>query len=307
MKNKKNNEPEQTAVGIQISKTSNVIINIIFILICAMCIYPMLLVFMVSFTDEITVTTNGYTLFPAKFSLEAYKYILSSSAAIIRAYGVSIFCTLFGGLLGVLIMALYAYPLARQDFKYRTPFNTIAVITMLFSGGLVPTYMVYVNIFHLKDTLAALILTQLFTAFNVMIIRTYYRTSVPMSLIEAAQIDGAGEFRTFFTIVFPLAKPVIATMLMFGMLNYWNDWYGPLLYIDNEKLYNLQYLMYQIQSKMANLSTIAGMGNADAIKNLPSESARMAMAMVAIGPIILAYPFFQKYFEKGITLGATKE
>ena len=291
--------------SIQISKTSNFIWHIAFIALSIICIYPMLLVLMVTITDETTIALEGYKLIPSKFSLSAVNFIVANSSAIINAYGVSIFCTVFGGLLGVLIMALYAYPLAREDFKYARIFNVIVVITMMFSGGFVPTYIVYTKILCLKDTIWALVLMNLFSAFNVMIIRTYYKTSISKSLIEAAQIDGASEFRTYFKIVLPLSKPVIATMLMMVMLVYWNDWFGPMLYIDSEELYNLQYLMYQLESKIANLSKMAG--NPELVKSVPSETARMAMAVVAIGPIILAYPFFQRYFEKGITLGATKE
>ena len=302
---KKNNIHVNEDSSIQISKTSNVIWHITFIILAAMCIYPMLLVLMVTITDETTIALEGYKLFPSKYSISAITYIMTNGSAILNAYGISIFCTVVGGLIGVAIMALYAYPLARDDFKYRTFFNLIAVITMLFSGGLVPTYMVYTNVLHLKDSIWSLVLMNLFSAFNVMIIRTYYRTSISKSLIEAAQIDGAGEFKTYFKIILPLSKPVIATMLMMVMLVYWNDWMGPMLYIDNEKLYNLQYLMYQLESKIANLARMAG--NPDLVKSVPSETARMAMAIVAIGPIVLAYPFFQRYFEKGITLGATKE
>ncbi len=302
---KKNNLHVNEDSSIQITKTSNAIWHIVFVILSIICIYPMLLVFMVTITDETTIALEGYKLLPSKYSMAAVNYIFTNGKAILNAYGVSIFCTVFGGLLGVAIMALYAYPLARDDFKYRRIFNLIAVITMLFSGGLVPTYMVFVKVLHLKDTIGALVLMNLFSAFNVMIIRTYYRTSISKSLIEAAQIDGAGEFKTYFKIVMPLSKPVIATMLMMVMLVYWNDWYGPLLYIDSEKLYNLQYLIYQLESKIANLAKMAG--NPELVKNVPSETARMAMAIVAIGPIVLAYPFFQRYFEKGITLGATKE
>ena len=300
---KKNNVNEDKSI--QISKTSNFIWHVVFILLSIICIYPMLLVFMVTITDETTVILEGYKLFPSKFSLSAVSFIMNNSKAILNAYGVSIFCTVVGGLIGVLIMALYAYPLAREDFKYGRVFNLIAVITMMFSGGFVPAYIVYTKILCLKDSIWALVLMNLFSAFNVMIIRTYYKTSISKSLIEAAQIDGASEFRTYFKIVLPLSKPVIATMLMMVMLVYWNDWFAPMLYIDSENLYNLQYLMYQLESKIANLSKMAG--NPELVKNVPSETARMAMAIVAIGPIILAYPFFQRYFEKGITLGATKE
>ncbi|WP_069998003.1 carbohydrate ABC transporter permease [Cellulosilyticum sp. I15G10I2] len=292
--------------GIQISQTSNVILNVIFILLAIACVYPLLLIFAVSFTDEITLANTGYRLLPTKLSLSAYAYILKNISSIIRAYGVSIYVTLVGSTVGLLIMAMYAYPLSRDDFKYKGIFNTIAVITMMFQGGLVPTYMVYVNILQLKNKMAALILMYLFTAFYVMIIRTFYKTNVSKSLIEAAQIDGAHEFLIFFKIVMPLAKPALATIMMFSMLVYWNDWYAPLLYIEKAELYNLQFLMYNVQSKIANLAMVTKGGNVN-LQDIPSETARMALAIVAIGPIILAYPFFQRYFEKGISLGATKE
>ncbi len=294
-----------TEVGIQISKTANAIWNVIFFITAIMCVYPLLLVLAVSFTDETQIAMAGYTIFPEKISFAAYAFIAKNMLAITRAYGITIIVTLVGSLLGLLIMALYAYPLSRDDFKYKGFFNFIAVVTMMFSGGLVPIYMVYVRVLGLKDNILALILTGLFSAYYVMIIRTFYRQNVSKSLIEAAQIDGAGEFKIFFQIVLPLAKPALATVLMFSMLVYWNDWYSPLLYITKMELYNLQYLMYQVQAKIANLTRIAN--SAEAVKDIPSEAARMAMAIVAIGPIILCYPFFQRYFEKGITLGGVKE
>ncbi len=299
------NQNVPTEVGIQISKTANAIWNVIFFITAIMCVYPLLLVLAVSFTDETQIAMAGYTIFPEKISFAAYAFIAKNMLAITRAYGITIIVTLVGSLLGLLIMALYAYPLSRDDFKYKGFFNFIAVVTMMFSGGLVPIYMVYVRVLGLKDNILALILTGLFSAYYVMIIRTFYRQNVSKSLIEAAQIDGAGEFKIFFQIVLPLAKPALATVLMFSMLVYWNDWYSPLLYITKMELYNLQYLMYQVQAKIANLTRIAN--SAEAVKDIPSEAARMAMAIVAIGPIILCYPFFQRYFEKGITLGGVKE
>lgn len=302
-----NMEMESAVTGIQIKKSTNIILNIFFIILAVLCIYPLILVLMVSFTDELSIPTYGYSIIPHVYSLSAYQYIFKNFAAIAHAYAVSIGVTLFGGGLGLVIMAMYAYPLARDDFKYKGLFNVLAVITMLFSGGLVPSYMVYVKVLHIKDTYTALVLMSLFSAFYVMIIRTFYRQNVPKSLIEASHIDGGGEFFTFFRIVFPLAKPALATVLMFTMLVYWNDWYGPLLYVVTPEHYNLQYLLYQMESKIASLATLSQSGQSIDVSSIPSESARMAMAIVAIGPIVLAYPFFQRYFQKGITLGATKE
>lgn len=292
--------------GIQISTSANILLNIFFIIVAIMCLYPLLLIFAVSFTDEITLTNSGYMLIPQKFSLTAYAYIFKNIVSIVKAYGVTIFVTAVGSISGLFIMALYAYPLSREDFRFRGAFNLLAVITMLFQGGLVPQYMVYVNLLHLKDNLGALILYYLFTAFYVMIIRTFYKQNVSKSLIEAAQIDGASEFKIFFTIVMPLAKPALATIMMFSMLVYWNDWYAPMLFITKTELYNLQYLMWSVQSRIANLAMITKGGSVN-LQDIPSETARMALAIVAIGPVILSYPFFQKYFEKGITLGGVKE
>lgn len=302
-----NVEVESTVTGVQIKKSTNIIFNIFFIILATACMYPLLLVFMVSFTKEVSIPMYGYRIIPKEFSLSAYEYIFNNFSAIGRAYCVSIGVTVVGGVLGLLIMALYAYPLARDDFRQKAFFNLVAVITMLFSGGLIPTYMVYVRVLGLKDNYLALVLPSLFSAFYLMIIRTFYRTNVPKSLIEAAQIDGGSEYYIFFKVVLPLAKPALATVLMFSMLVYWNDWYYPLLYITKVDHYNLQYLLYNMQMKVDSLVMASSHSGATDLTKIPTETARMAMAIVAIGPVILAYPFFQRYFQKGITLGATKE
>ena len=295
-------------LGTQIKPSTNIILNIFFIIIAILCMYPLFLVLAVSFTDEAVIRLSGYHLIPKQFSLDAYKFVLKNGSVIARGYFNTIVITFVGSVIGLLIMAMYAYPLARDDFKYKGVFNFIAVFTMLFNGGMVPQYIIMTNVLHLKDKMFALILLWIFSAYYVMIIRTFFRTNVPKSLIEAAQIDGAGEFYTFFKIVMPLAKPALATIFLFSMLQYWNDWYGPSLYIISEKKYNLQYLMYRIEQNIQALARMGGQGNvAKELANLPSESARMAMAVLGIGPLLLAYPFFQRYFERGITLGATKE
>jgi len=272
------------------------------------CVLPLLIVFSASITDEKTVTMYGYSLFPRNLSLEAYKYIYKDIMVILRAYGVTVFVTVVGSALSLVTIALYAYPISRKDFKYRNVFTFIVFLTMLFNGGLVPWYMVYVNVLHIDDTIMALILPYLMTPLYVLIMRTFFMTTIPDGIIEAARIDGAGEFQTFVWIVLPLAKPVLATIGLFNILTYWNDWYAPLLFINNEKLFNLQYLMYRVDKAIIYLSNNAGsINNATQIMaNLPSQTARMAMAVVAIGPIILAYPFFQKYFVEGLTIGSIK-
>jgi len=272
------------------------------------CALPLLIVFSASITDEKAVTMYGYSLFPRNLSLEAYKYIFKDIMVILRAYGVTVFVTVVGSALSLVIIALYAYPISRKDFKYRNVFTFIVFLTMLFNGGLVPWYMVYVNVLHIDDTIMALILPYLMTPLYVLIMRTFFMTTIPDGIIEAARIDGAGELQTFVWIVLPLAKPVLATIGLFNLLTYWNDWYAPLLFINNEKLFNLQYLMYRVDKAIIYLSNNAGsINNATQIMaNLPTQTARMAMAVIAIGPIILAYPFFQKYFVEGLTIGSIK-
>ncbi len=272
------------------------------------CALPLLIVFSASITDEKAVTMYGYSLFPRNLSLEAYKYIFKDIMVILRAYGVTVFVTVVGSALSLVIIALYAYPISRKDFKYRNVFTFIVFLTMLFNGGLVPWYMVYVNVLHIDDTIMALILPYLMTPLYVLIMRTFFMTTIPDGIIEAARIDGAGELQTFVWIVLPLAKPVLATIGLFNLLTYWNDWYAPLLFINNEKLFNLQYLMYRVDKAIIYLSNNAGsINNATQIMaNLPTQTARMAMAVVAIGPIILAYPFLQKYFVEGLTIGSIK-
>ncbi|HNR04239.1 MAG TPA: carbohydrate ABC transporter permease [Bacillota bacterium] len=293
---------------IKINRKADIALNIVMILCTIACVLPLLIVFSASITDEKTVTMYGYSLFPRNLSLEAYKYIYKDIMVILRAYGVTVFVTVVGSALSLVTIALYAYPISRKDFKYRNVFTFIVFLTMLFNGGLVPWYMVYVNVLHIDDTIMALILPYLMTPLYVLIMRTFFMTTIPDGIIEAARIDGAGEFQTFVWIVLPLAKPVLATIGLFNILTYWNDWYAPLLFINNEKLFNLQYLMYRVDKAIIYLSNNAGsINNATQIMaNLPSQTARMAMAVVAIGPIILAYPFFQKYFVEGLTIGSIK-
>lgn len=292
----------------KISKGADTVLNIIMILGTIACMLPLLLVFMSSITDEKTITMYGYSLFPRKISFESYAYVFKDISVILRAYGITIFVTAVGSLLSLSIISLYAYPLSRKDFRYRTTFTFIVFLTMLFNGGLVPWYMVYVNVLHINDTIFALILPYLMTPLYVLIMRTFFMTSVPDSIIEAARIDGAGELQTFIQIVLPLAKPALATIGLFNVLTYWNDWYAPLLFINSDRLFNLQYLLYRVDKAIMYLSSNAGsINNATQIMaNLPSQSARMAMAVIAIGPIIFVYPFFQKYFVEGLTIGSIK-
>lgn len=286
----------------------NGLFNLIFIIYSLVCIIPLLLVIGISFTDENTIVLSGYNFIPKVFSLEAYKWILKSGDAILRAYGLSIMITIVGTLCSVAIIAMFAYVISRKDFKYRNIFSFIVFFTMIFNGGLVPWYMVYTNFLHINDTLLAYIIPSLVNAWYVMIMRTFFQLNVPDSIIESAKIDGAGEFRTFLQIVIPLAKPGLATIALFQTLGFWNEWYLPLMLIENSKLNNLQYILYKTLAAIQYLATASNItqGTSGILSKLPSETARMAMCVLAIGPIILAYPFFQKYFIKGLTVGAIK-
>lgn len=293
---------------LELSKKSNIIFNIILTILSIMCIYPLVLVFMVSITDEKMISLYGYRIIPKKVSLYAYEYILKDIGVVLRAYGTTALVTIVGSLISIAVISMYAYPLSRKSFKYRNTFSFIVYFTMLFNGGLVPWYMVYARFLNLKNSYWALIIPALVSPMYVLIMRTFFSTSIPDSLIEAAKIDGAGEFYIFCRIVIPLAKPAIATISLFNILNYWNDWYLPLLFITDEKKFTLQYLLYRVEKSIQYLSSSSqNLGNvSEILSKIPSQSSRMAMAIIAIGPIIFAYPFFQKYFVQGLTIGAVK-
>lgn len=292
----------------RISTGSNLLLNLMFLLYVAVCMAPLLLVAVISFTDEKEIMQNGYSFLPRLFTTKAYDYVLTAGDTIWRAYGVSIFVTVVGTLLSLLIICMYAYPLSRNSFKYKSQFAFLAYFTMIFGGGLVPWVMVYTQLFTIYDSIWILIFPYLMNAWFVMIMRTFFKTTIHESIIESAKIDGAGEFRTFFVIVLPLCRAGLATIGLFCTLNYWNDWYLPLIFVTDRKYFNIQYLMYQTLASIQFLTS--GSANfsesTKVLADLPSESARMAIAMISIGPIVFAYPFFQKYFVKGLTVGAVK-
>ncbi len=294
--------------AIKIKKSTDIMLNVVMLLASAACIFPILLVISVSITNETVISQVGYKLIPSEISFEAYRYVLKDAADILRAYGVTLFVTIVGSLMSLMVIALYAYPLSRKDFEHRKLFTFLVFFTMLFNAGLVPWYMVYVNVLHLKNTVFAMILPGLFTPLYVLIMRTFFQTTIPLSIIEAAKIDGASEFTIFARIVLPLSKPSLATIGLFNVLFYWNDWYSPLLFITDEKLFNLQYMMYRVDRSITYLVSQSNtLGNvSELLSNIPSQTARMAMAIIAIGPIIFAYPFFQKYFVAGLTVGSVK-
>ena len=294
----------------RVPKPVNVLITILFILLALACVLPFIFVVAISITSEQSLRLNGYKFIPQEISFDAYKHILSSGSGILKAYGVSIFVTIAGTLLGLLIMSTYAYALSRKNFAYRGFFTKLIFIPMLFSGGLVASYLVMVNFLNLKNNILALILPLCVSSFNIIILRTFFKTSVPDAVVESARIDGASEIMLFVKIVLPIAIPGIATIGLFLTLAYWNDWFNAMLYIENPNLIPLQYLLIKIETSaeflVKNASSI-GASAIEASKNMPTETLKMAIVVITTLPIMFAYPFFQKYFVNGLTIGAVKE
>lgn len=291
------------------NKIPGVIINLLFCLGSLMFILPFVLIIAASFTDEQALLAQGYRLIPAEFSTEAYKYVFRNPRQLIDSYKITIIYSIAATFLGVVVMSMLAYPLSKPNYKYKKILTFFIFFTMLFSGGLIPTYIWLTRYLHMGDTIWVYILPNLVNAFHVIVIRTFFQ-GLPQSLTEAAKIDGASELKTFFTIVIPLSKPVIATISLLTLLARWNDWNTALIYIKSTNLYSLQYLLQKILREvefvknMAESTPIAGI-DMDA-STLPSETMRFAMCMVAAGPMLVVFPFFQKYFAKGLTVGAVK-
>ncbi|MDF2921705.1 MAG: sugar transporter permease [Paenibacillaceae bacterium] len=292
----------------RISPISNVLLNLAFTLLSLACVMPVILVIVVSFTHSDSLINQGYSFWPDQWSLTAYRTMFKDASTIFDAYRVSITITVFGTLLSVLLMALYAYPISRKDYPLRSFFTFFLFFTMLFSGGMVSRYMVYTQALSLKDSYMALILPLLIVPFNVIIMRTFFQTTIHPALIESAKIDGAGELRIFFRIVLPLSLPVLATMSLFATILYWNDWFNALLFINTEAKYPLQFLMMRVLNDVQYIreNMMLAVQNPELFKDLPNESLQMAMAVIGMGPILVVYPFFQKYFVKGLTVGAVK-
>jgi len=294
----------------EVSAGANAAFNIFFWIYTALCVVPLILILIVSFTDENTVLVNGYSFFPHKLSLAAFDFLLHDWYNVAFSYGVSIFVTLFGTIVCLALMTLYAYPISRRDFRHRGLFSFIMFFTLLYNAGLVPFYIMYTQYLHLQNTILALMLPYFVQGFFVLILRTFFSNSVPTALLESAKIDGAGEWRIFAQIVLPLSMPVLATVALFCTLNYWNDWFQSLLFINDNKMVSIQFRMYKAMLDLQFLSTNSQAYSAILAANpnfqLPSETVRMAMAVVGIGPIVFVYPYFQRYFIKGLTVGAVK-
>ncbi|MBT2765927.1 carbohydrate ABC transporter permease [Paenibacillus sp. ISL-20] len=290
------------------SRAFQIIANILMFLFTIFCLFPFVLLVVSSFTDEGTLIRNGYSLFPEKFSLESYAYMYERLDTIVRAYGITVFVTVVGTVTSLMITVLLAYPLSRRDLPHRGKFAFFVFFTMLFNGGLVPTYIMWTRYLNIDNTIWALIIPALLlNAFYVIMMRTYFTTTIPDEVIEAGRIDGAGEFRILFRIVLPMSLPMVATLSLLIGLNYWNDWRNGLYYLTDHSLFSVQNMLNTMLQDVRFLASGGAGGNASEIaSNMPSVGIKMAIAVVGALPIMIVYPFFQRYFVKGITVGAVK-
>lgn len=272
--------------------------------IALLCLYPFLQVLISSFADEVTLTREGYKLFPSKLSLDAWKTLFANDR-IGRAYILTIGITVVGTIVCVLITAMAAYALSGKKLKYRNFFNFIYYLTMLFSGGLIPYYIVVSNYLHLTDNLLVYILPFAFNVWNMFLLRNFFN-EIPEEIIESAYLEGAGEWCTAFRIVLPLSLPALATVSLFTAVSFWNEWMTSLLFINNPDFYTLQYIIVQMVNSISAASDLGASGLPTGVLSVPSNTLRLATAIATIGPIILLYPFLQKYFVAGLRVGGVK-
>lgn len=293
------------------SKIYDVIGHLVMSILTIVALIPIILMVISSFTDNNSLLNNGYSFAPEKLSTYAYEWLFqSNSSVILRAYGMSFLLTAIGVIISLTITTLLAYGLSKKDLPFRGVITFFVFFTMLFNGGLVPTYINYTKVFHVKDTIAGLLVPGLLmNAFNVMLMKSYFVSSVPEEILEAAYIDGANEFKTMYRIALPMAKPILATIGMFVGIAYWNDWNNGYIYIvKNTDLYTIQNLLNRLMQNIQALSQNASnLSNANqGLAQMPTATVRMAMATLGVLPIIAIYPFVQKFFVKGITLGGVK-
>lgn len=292
------------------SPATEAVFHVVLGLFSLACIIPFIFVIIISFSSEDSIRQIGYSFTPLTYSLDAYKYVFNIGDTLWRSYFNSFFITVVGTVLSVCICVLYSYPLFRRDFKYRSFFTFFSFFTMIFGGGLVPTFVICKSVLGLSDNYAALIVPLLFSPFNVIVMRTFFQTSVPTELIEAATIDGSGEYNTLLKIVVPIVKPGIATIALLNALAIWNEWFLSLLYINkNMDIIPLQYLLMRMQRNadfLAKNSHMLGVEAQNIARNLPSQTLKMALVVFIVVPIACAYPYFQRYVVAGLTIGSVK-
>lgn len=288
-------------------KAANVVIHILLILLTVIMVAPFVLLFMASVTDEMTLLQDGYAFWPGKFSLEAYRYMINSGQAIVRAYGMTFAITIAGTVLNLLLSSMLAYGLSLNGLPGKKIFAFYVFFTMLFNGGLVPTYLMYTTVFQIKNTFFGLIVPQfMMSAMNVIMIRTFFQNSIPTELYEACQIDGGGHLVIFKNVVLPLGKPILVSMGLFSALAYWNDWTNALYYVSDKKLWGIQSLLNEMISNIQYLSQNSNVATNVDMSSFPSTAVRMAIAFIGVLPVLIVFPFLQKYFAKGIAVGAVK-
>jgi putative aldouronate transport system permease protein len=297
----------EVAAVVDRSKGFQAAANAIMILLAAFCLLPFLLLISSSLSSEGSLIKGGYSFWPRELDLSAYKYLLIDSGDLIRGYGISVAVTFLGTILNLALTTLFAYPLSRRQLPGRNAISFILFFTMLFNGGLVPSYIMWTQTFHIKNTLWALILPNLMmNAFNAIMMRTYFTTTIPEAVIEAAKADGAGEFRLLWQIVLPMSLPIISTLALLVGLAYWNDWINGLYYINQDKYFSVQVLLNKMLLDTQFLKSSAGSRLNIDTRQMPSTAIKMAVAVLGALPVLVVYPFFQRFFVKGIAIGAVK-
>ena len=273
-------------------------------IVAILCLIPFIMIVSGSFSSEAAINKNGFSLLPQDFSLEAYKTVFRDPSVVLRAYATTIGLTAVGTVVGLLLQTMTAYALARKDFEWRNKFSFFFFFTTLFNGGLVPWYILCVRYLHMKNSIWALILPLMFSVWNMIIAKTFM-SGIPAAITESAKIDGANDIVIFIKLILPLSKPLIATLSLFSALAYWNDWYNCMLYITKDNMFTLQYYLQRMLGNAEAMRLVAEKSGI-ALDTVPLESMKMAMTVVATGPIVLLYPFVQRYFVKGLTIGAVK-
>ena len=288
-----------------------VVLAVIILLFTILCFLPVALVLVVSFSSDVSIAERGFTFFPSSWSTGAYKYVFSFGGQLIQSYKITIFETVVGTLLTLLLTSMFAYALSRKDFMLRGPLAIYLLITMLFSGGMLGSYLINANVYHLRNNLLVLVVPGCVSTMNCIVMRTFINSNVPDSLIEAAKIDGAGEVYTFFKIVMPIMAPVLASIGFMCAVGHWNEWQTSMLYIDDSNKATLQLMLMRVEKNIEFLKMRESMGNLSEVElkeldRVPSMATRMALLFCTLGPILVIYPFFQKFFIRGMTIGSVK-
>jgi putative aldouronate transport system permease protein len=294
----------------QIRPLTNAIFHVLLFTFAAACILPLLLIISISFSDELAIAKHGYKFIPEEFTLESYRYIFIQGKMIGRALGMSVLVTGLGALVTLALTTTMGYVLSRREYRLHKVYHWLVFIPMVIGGGLVSSYVINTQLFHLANTIWVLFIPGAVSSFNVIICRTFFRSNVPDAVIDSAMIDGASQFTIYFRLILPLSLPVIATIGLFASFGLWNDWFTSLLYIGDMRLYTLQALLNKLLTDIDLLvknAELVGVSSLEMLLRLPKEGARMAIAVIVVVPIACVYPFFQRYFISGLTIGAVKE